>query len=82
MKKTNRIIFLPVGLMIMFLCGTVYAWSIISRSTSATFPYWNAQTLSMTLKNDNDVLCAGRSGRLYTIIMTLPTQTMCSKGRF
>ena len=48
MKKTNRIIFLPVGLMIMFLCGTVYAWSIISRSISATFPSWNAQTLSMT----------------------------------
>ena len=34
--------------MIMFLCGTVYAWSIISRSISATFPSWNAQTLSMT----------------------------------
>ena len=48
MKKTNRIIFLPIGLMIMFLCGTVYAWSIISRSISATFPSWNAQTLPMT----------------------------------
>ncbi len=48
MKKTNRVIILTVGLMIMFLSGTVYAWSIISRSISATFPSWNAQTLSMT----------------------------------
>lgn len=48
MKKTNRIIFLPVGFVIMFLAGTIYAWSIISESISATFPSWNAQTLSMT----------------------------------
>ena len=32
----------------MFLAGTIYAWSIISESISATFPSWNAQTLSMT----------------------------------
>ncbi len=48
MKKTNRMIFLPVGLAIMLLAGTVYTWTIISKSISATFPSWNAQTLSMT----------------------------------
>ena len=48
MKKTNRMIFLPVGLSIMLLAGTVYTWTIISKSISATFPSWSAQTLSMT----------------------------------
>lgn len=48
MKKTNRMILLPVGFVIMLLAGTVYTWTIISKSISATFPTWSAQTLSMT----------------------------------
>ncbi|MDO5134049.1 MAG: MFS transporter, partial [Eubacteriales bacterium] len=48
MKSGNRMIYLSVGCMIMLLAGTVYTWTIISRSISASFPAWSAQTLSMT----------------------------------
>ena len=32
----------------MLVAGSVYTWTIISRSIAATFPDWSAQTLSMT----------------------------------
>lgn len=48
MKRKNRILYLSVGCLIMLLAGTVYTWTIISRSIAASFPEWSAQTLSMT----------------------------------
>ena len=48
MEKKNRSIWLITGVLIMLVAGTVYTWTIISRSISATFPEWSAQTLSMT----------------------------------
>ena len=48
MKKKNRSIWLITGVLIMLIAGSVYTWTIISRSIAATFPDWSAQTLSMT----------------------------------
>ena len=48
MEKKNRSIWLITGVLIMLVAGTVYTWTIISRSIAATFPDWSAQTLSMT----------------------------------
>lgn len=38
--------------MIMLLAGTVYTWTIIAKSISATYPDWSARTLSMTFTID------------------------------
>lgn len=38
--------------MIMLLAGTVYTWTIIAKSISATYPDWTARTLSMTFTID------------------------------
>ena len=48
MEKKNRSIWLITGVLIMLVAGSVYTWTIISRSIAATFPDWSAQTLSMT----------------------------------
>ena len=48
MNGTKRILYLITGTLIMLLAGTVYTWTIISRSVSATFPDWSASALSMT----------------------------------
>ncbi len=48
MEKKNRSIWLVTGVLIMLIAGSVYTWTIISRSIAATFPDWSAQTLSMT----------------------------------
>ena len=45
MKRTKYLI---LGTMIMLLAGTVYTWTIIAKSISATYPAWSAQALSMT----------------------------------
>ena len=45
MKRTKYLI---LGTMIMLLAGTVYTWTIIAKSISATYPSWSAQALSMT----------------------------------
>ncbi|MBE6007359.1 MAG: OFA family MFS transporter [Sarcina sp.] len=47
-KRANRSIYPVIGVLIMLMAGTVYTWTIIAKSISATFPDWTAQTLSMT----------------------------------
>ena len=44
----KRAKYLILGTMIMLLAGTVYTWTIIAKSISATYPAWSAQALSMT----------------------------------
>lgn len=50
--KNRRILYLLTGFMIMLLAGTVYTWTIIAKSISATYPDWTARTLSMTFTID------------------------------
>ena len=50
--KNRRILYLLTGFMIMLLAGTVYTWTIIAKSISATYPDWSARTLSMTFTID------------------------------
>lgn len=50
--KNRRILYLITGFMIMLLAGTVYTWTIIAKSISATYPEWSARTLSMTFTID------------------------------
>ena len=50
--KNRRILYLITGFMIMLLAGTVYTWTIIAKSISATYPDWSARTLSMTFTID------------------------------
>ncbi len=50
--KNRRILYLLTGFMIILLAGTVYTWTIIAKSISATYPDWTARTLSMTFTID------------------------------
>ena len=52
MEKKNRSIWLITGVLIMLVAGTVYTWTIIAKSISATYPDWTARTLSMTFTID------------------------------
>lgn len=59
MKKLNRWVYAVVGVITLLLAGLVYAWSVMSKSISASRPDWSAAQVSMTFTIVMAFFCIG-----------------------
>ena len=48
MKHLNRRIYAIVCVVVMLFAGLCYAWSVMAKSISATYPEWTEAQLSLT----------------------------------
>lgn len=59
MKNINRWFYVCVGVVALLIAGLVYAWSVMSRSISASRPDWGSAKLSMTFTIVMAFFCIG-----------------------
>lgn len=48
MKQKSRVPYLWVGILMLLLLGSIYAWSYFKTALGAIFPMWNQKQLSLT----------------------------------
>jgi len=59
MKKTNRCLYVVIGVTILLFAGMVYAWSVLSIPIAEEFPQWSKASLSLTFTLCMMFFCLG-----------------------
>lgn len=59
MKQLNRWIYAIVGVISLLMAGTIYAWSVMSKTIGASHPEWSAAQLSLTFTVVMAFFCIG-----------------------
>ncbi len=87
MKNLNRWIYAIIGVISLLMAGTIYAWSVMSKSIGAARPDWSAAQLSVTFTLVMAFFCIGSlvagilskkvNPRIYMII-----SAVCMLGGF
>lgn len=59
MKRAGRWVYALTGVLVLFVSGIVYAWSVLAEPVAADFPAWSKAALSLTFTLVMIFFCAG-----------------------